>query len=107
MLFRKRLFSVLALIALAWMVYGVSFNNSYNEKRSAEVGAEVAERPGFQAGQAVGGGVFLAFVFCTGLPTLLFSLFMRWRNAVGLTNERRHQEQVLEHQRILEMMRAK
>lgn len=94
MLFRKRLFTVLALIALGWMALGVWSTSTYNAKRNADVGAEVIERPGYQAGQAVGSGLALTFFLCTGLPLLLAFSLMAWRNSVGLANERRHRETI-------------
>jgi hypothetical protein len=107
MLFRKRLFTLLALLALGWIALGFWSTSTYNATRNAEVGAEVSERPGYQAGQVVGSGLALTFFLCTGLPLLLTFSLLAWRNGVGLRNERRHQEEVAHRQRVLEMMRAK
>ena len=99
MLFRKRLFTVLALIALGWVALGFWSTSTYNATRNVEVGEDVSERSAYQAGQVLGSGLAIGFFLCTGFPLFLIFALLAWRNSVGLTNERRHQEQLAAMQR--------
>jgi len=71
MRFRKRLFTALAILSLAWIALGFVSAKSYNTQRDTEVGTEVSERAGYQLGQAVCSGFAITFFLCTGLPFLL------------------------------------
>lgn len=92
MLFRKRLFTILAILALGWIALGFLSTSSYNAKRNLEVGAEVVERPGYQTGQAVGSTLALSFFLCSGIPAFTVFSLLAWRNGVGLRNQREHRE---------------
>jgi hypothetical protein len=105
MLLRKRLFTILAVLALAWMALGFLSTSSYNTKRNVEVGAETSTSAGYQAGQVVGSGMVITFFLCTGLPALVTFSLLAWRNAVGLRNERMHREEVTQRQQMLELLK--
>lgn len=98
MLFRKRLFAVLAILSLAWIVYGFSNTSraisTTSETLNATYEAGSAERAASNVGIGIGAGLSVTIFLCTGLPLFFFFALMAWRNSVGLRNERRHQEQI-------------
>ena len=93
MKFRRTLFTILALLALAWIVYGlfVSAQATSETIASAETRAGT-NTEAFQAGAAIGGTAAVTFFICSGAPFLLIFGLLAWRNGVGIQNERRHQE---------------
>lgn len=84
MRFRSRLFTLVAGLAMLWMIYGLS---------------AVSNRPpvstdGAAVGQAVGSTITVALFACTGVPVFVLALFLSWRNRVGLREQVRHQEKL-------------
>ena len=101
MKFRSRLFGVLALLALAWLCYGMFAYTSYfgtflNRATPVPSGSLSSEdRTAIQnAGATIGTGVGMTFVLCTGLPLLALFGLLSWRNGVGLRKEQMHREQL-------------
>src|SRR5574341_1623164 len=105
MLFRKRLFTILAILALGWIVLGFTSTSSYNEKRNGEVGTEVSTSSGYQAGQVVGSTFAISFFLCSGIPLFLAFNLLAWRNSVGLRHQRDQEAVERRHQEALEAMR--
>lgn len=100
MLFRQRLFGILALICLLWMCYGVfASSNAFSVVTSATVtpsGNLSAEDAAAlrTAGAGIGAGLGLTVFLCTGgVPFVVFSL-LSWRNGVGLKRDKQHKEQL-------------
>jgi hypothetical protein len=84
MTFRKRLFAVLAVICLVWMIYVIAFyggGGAENEALSAEANTGL---------NAVAGSVWL----CITLPFFALFSLLAWRNSVGLRSERQHREHI-------------
>lgn len=92
MRFRKNLFTILAILSLAWIIYGFSATGrAVNETAQSAQGQSSSA---FQAGAAIGGGIGITFFLCSGgLPFVVFAL-LAWRNGVGLTNKKRHEETI-------------
>lgn len=105
MLFRKRLFTILAVLALAWIAFGFLANSNYNAIQDQKVGIETSESGAYQAGQFVGSSMLIGFFLCTGLPAFITFALLAWRNGVGLTNERRHREILAEREQMLELLK--
>lgn len=90
MRFRKWLFTILALLALGWIVFGMS---SVNEVRTKQLqSTEVQNSSAAQLGTEIGSGINTTIVLCPGVPLFFLFALLAWRNAVGLTNKKRHEE---------------
>lgn len=93
MRFRKWLFIVLALLALGWMVLGLSATSSAFQTGVARNAAlEGVQQDAANTGTTIGAGLTSTFTLCTGLPLLLLFSFLAWRNAVGIREKKRHEE---------------
>lgn len=90
MLFRKRLFTILAILALAWIGYGLSVTSQVTNKQLQQ--ADVQASGAAQAGTAIGASIATSVFLCTGLPLFFLFALLAWRNSVGLTNKKRHEE---------------
>lgn len=87
MKFRARLFTGLALVAVAWIVVGLSAtNNTLSNQLSKSTSTA------YSVGTYTGAGIVTSFVLCTGIPLLLTFLFIAWRNRVALRNVQQHKE---------------
>ncbi len=105
MLWRKRLFTILTILAFLWMALGVLATSSYNTRRDQAVGADVRTSAGYQAGQIVGSTIELSLFFCTGLPLFFLFALLAWRNSVGLRHQREVEAEQEYHQQALDAMR--
>ena len=100
MLFRARFFGLLALLSLAWIVYGfVATGNAASNVLSTPVASgsdtvlsKADAQAATNAGVALGTGLGLTVFACTGLPFLLVFGLLSWRNSVGLKTQKRHEE---------------
>lgn len=90
MKFRKRFFGGLALLVAAIMV--IMIISTATAEPDPDPGVE--NQDAYEAGWAIGSGIAATAVLCVGLPVFLGLALLSWRNAVGLRNERRHQEQM-------------
>lgn len=96
MLFRKRLFTVLALISLLYLVYGFTGLGKVTQESLEDTAAlnNSTERGAAQLGVGIGVTGVTLFLICTGLPMFFLFSLLAWRNGVGLRTEQRHQEQL-------------
>ena len=85
MKFRKRLFTILALLVLILMVWVTVFYAGADKPEEATYGEDAND---------VLNSVAWSVWICLFAPFLAFFSLMAWRNSVGLTTERRHQEQL-------------
>lgn len=92
MLFRKRLFTVLALLAVLWMAYGCTATSQVTDKQLQSQQAQSSSA--YQAGTFIGAGLSGTLVLCTGVPFFFLFALLAWRNGVGLTNKKRHEETI-------------
>lgn len=92
MRFRKNLFTVLALVALLWMIYGFSVTGRVASNQFQSEPAQTSAA--YQAGTTIGAGIATSFVLCTGAPLLFLFALLAWRNGVGLTSKKRHEETI-------------
>lgn len=90
---------ILVLLSILWIVYGFSASSTAYSNTVENNTAENEEA--YEAGAAIGAGIGITFFLCTGIPVLLLSAILYWRNGVGmqrkkdaLETERRHQEQM-------------
>ena len=93
MRFRQVLFTILALLALVWILFGISTTGQVVDNTVAE-SSRYGSSTAYQAGVAIGAGLGLTFFICTGLPFLVTFSLLAWRNGVGARNEQRHQEMI-------------
>jgi hypothetical protein len=94
MRFRKRLFTVLALLiglGMCWLIGAAALNWGEFSDQTAATGGdrEVAETVGAMAWLAES-SVYL----CVGIPLFFLFALLGWRNSVGLREEKRHQERL-------------
>ncbi len=98
MKFRKRLFRLLALLALGWIVLGYFASGESLGELKTDINTEYqseTQRDAAEAGAAIGTGIgFTGFFLCPGLLLLAVFGLLSWRNAVGLRNEKRHREMI-------------
>ena len=93
MQFRQWLFTLLAVVALGWIVLGLSATgNAFNQGVERNAALEGVQQDAANTGTTIGAGLTTSFTLCTGLPLLLLFSFLAWRNAVGLREKKRHQE---------------
>lgn len=96
MRFRKRLFTVLAILSLGWIVWGLSVTGgavgTSSERADATYQQDSIERASATVGIGIGAGLSTAIFLCTGLPLLLLFSLLAWRNGVGLREKQRHEE---------------
>ena len=94
MLFRKRLFTLLALLVLAAVVLLVYNYLTVSVEPDESVASDELSQGAYEVGASIGRGLGITLTLCIGLP--LFGLFalLGWRNSVGIKTERRHQEQL-------------
>jgi uncharacterized membrane protein YjdF len=52
----------------------------------------VGQSSAFQMGALLGGGMTTFLVLCISLPLATIFLIISWRNAVGIRNEKQHNE---------------
>lgn len=100
MRFRKWLFTLLALLALAWIVMGLSAtSNAFQTGVARNAALEGVQQDAANTGTTLGAGLTSTVTLCTGLPLLLLFSLLAWRNAVGIREKKRHQEvlQALRH----------
>lgn len=90
MRFRKNLFTILALLSIAWIIYGLSATSSAASRQLQSEQAQ--ESAAYQAGTAIGAGLSTTIFLCTGGPLFVVFALLAWRNGVGLTNKKRHEE---------------
>lgn len=85
MKFRKRLFSVLAvLVFLGGVVWALEYDEDVQEV-AVENEVEAAARD-------VGEGIGMGIIFCVTAPLVGLFALLAWRNAVGIRTEERHRE---------------
>ena len=87
MRFRKRLFTVLAVLAALWACGG-----SYFASQFYAGAAQQTKDTTDQLAIGIANTTWLAIFLCTGIPLFFFFALLAWRNSVGLRNERKHQE---------------
>lgn len=87
MKFRKRLFSLLAVLVV---LNGIVWITSYNDDvQQIEVQNETE-----QAARDVGEGIGVTIILCLSIPFFVAFALLAWRNSVGLRAEERHQEHI-------------
>ena len=96
MKFRSRLFWLLALLAMGWIIFGMmatgdAVSNSMDQSDLTYEAGSI-QRTAADTGTAIGAGISTAFVLCTGVPLFLIFAFMGWRNGVGYRQKIRHDE---------------
>lgn len=94
MLFRKRLFTALAVLSLLYVLGGLVLVGGAAANTSAENPYGGASASAYNLGIGLGAATLMTVVFCTGLPMLLLFSLLAWRNGAGLRAERRHQKQL-------------
>lgn len=93
MRFRANLFTVLAILALLFIIYGFAVSsNAFNAVVSTPVPASSADAR--TAGAAIGAGIASTTFLCMGSPFLVLFSLLAWRNRAGIRAEERHQEQL-------------
>lgn len=93
MRFRANLFTILAILSLLFIIYGLSVSGgAFSTVVSTPVPAASADAR--TAGAAIGAGISATVFLCLGAPFLLFFSLLAWRNRVGIRTEQRHQEQL-------------
>jgi hypothetical protein len=89
---------ILVILSVLWIGYGfLATGDAYGNT----IENNVTDSEAYEAGAVIGAGIGLTFFLCTGIPFLLLSSILYWRNGVGierkkekLETERRHQEQL-------------
>lgn len=92
MRFRKYLFTILAIAALAWIVSGLGVVSNVASKQLQQ--SNVQSSSAAKLGTAIGSGLSTTIVLCIGVPLFFFFALLAWRNSVGLTNKKRHEETI-------------
>jgi hypothetical protein len=92
MKFRKRLFTVLTILFALYVCVGVELANNATDHTIATMPDTIGNPSAYALGAGIGGFALTMVELSKGLPLYLFCLFLAWRNAVGLTAERRHKE---------------
>lgn len=92
MLFRKRLFTILACLCLLWIAYGCTTVNRVTDKQLQT--QQVQTSSAAQAGTLIGASIGLTIFLCTGVPLFFLFALLAWRNGVGITNKKRHEETI-------------
>lgn len=92
MRFRKRLFTVLAILCLLWIAYGCTSAGQVTSKQLQSQQAQSSTA--YQAGTLIGTSVISTVFLCTGVPLFFLFALLAWRNGVGLTNKKRHEETI-------------
>lgn len=92
MRFRKYLFTILALLVLVWIVNGLGIIGSNTNKQLQSEQAQASDA--YQAGTLIGSGISGTIVLCITVPLFFLFALLAWRNSVGLTNKKRHEETI-------------
>jgi parvulin-like peptidyl-prolyl isomerase len=107
MRFRMWLFSILALLSLGWIALGFSATSqvvsdiSKTAVPTSQYLSPEDAKAARDVGTAIGSTMSLGVFLCTGLPLLIVSSLLAWRNQVGIRSEKRHKEQIaLQQQQV-------
>lgn len=90
MRFRKYLFTILALLVVLWIINGLGIIGGTANKQLQSEQAQASDA--YQAGTVIGTGISGTIILCIGVPLFFLFALLAWRNGVGMTNKKRHEE---------------
>lgn len=97
MLFRARLFTVLAALCILWSICGTGYACTITASTVAKPTLEPGKTQvsdAYVAGAGIGGSLVAAVFLCSGIPLLIIFALLAWRNRVGLRTEKFQSELV-------------